>query len=219
MNYLKNKTMKKVLIALFVISSQWAIAQNHYFGTKAGINFSTVYLENIQYISITSVDYLGSYTGGITYNYIFSSNITIGAEVLYRQSGYTSLINENRILLKFKDENISIPLKFGYQMGEKIIAFGNLGIVSSFLISSKNYSLNNDDEMTLRRGYDNTDEKTRYSLGGMAELGGGYSFKNDFLIYLSLGFHHDIIPTYEPIVLDKNYYYGFAVSLGFRMAI
>ncbi len=219
MNCLKIKTMKKVLIALFVISSQWAIAQNHYFGTKAGINFSTVHIGSIQFTPITSVDYLGSYTGGITYDYIFASNLIIGTEILYRQSGYTTEVSNNHILLKYIDENISIPLKVGYQIGEKFTAFGNLGIVSSFLISSKFYSYNNDDEMTLRGGRDNTDDKTLYSLGGMAELGGGYNFKNDFLIYLSFGFQHDIIPTHDPIVLDKNYYYGFAASLGFRMAI
>lgn len=219
MNCLKNKTMKKALIALFVISSQWAIAQNHYFGTKAGINFSTVHIGNIQTTYITSVDYLKSYTGGITYDYIFASNLIIGTEILYRQSGYTTLVSDNHILLKYIDENISIPLKVGYQIGEKFIAFGNIGIVSSFLISSKDYSLNNDDEMSLRNGRDNTDENPLYSLGGIAELGGGYSFKNDFLIYLSLGFHHDIIPINELARTDSDYYYGFAASLGFRMAI
>ena len=209
--------MKIIISFLFLISFHIAIAQTHYFGSKAGIVFSNSSMENV----LPSVKSLKSFTGGITYNYDFASGVNIGADIVYGKFGYTADISINNRTQSILRENISLPLKLGYKYGEKYYVYANVGFIFNYIISNNIISYEDGDKTKYPLGAINTlDWNTRFTLSGFIELGIGYQFTNNMLISISSVYQREIIPTIDKYAYRVNEpFYAYSISLGMQLAI
>jgi outer membrane protein assembly factor BamA len=209
--------MKIVISFVFLVSFHVAIAQRHYFGSKAGIVFSNSSFEN----DLLQVKCLKSFTGGITYNYVFASGVNIGAEIIYGKFGYIADLSLNNRTQSYLRENISLPLKLGYKYGERYFAYANAGFVFNYIISNNIISYEDGDKDKYPLGAINTlDWNTRFTLSGFIELGIGYQFTNNMLISISSVYQREIIPTVDKYAYRVNDpFYAYSISLGMQLAI
>ena len=134
---------------------------------------------------------------------------------------YIPTINndEGGYKIEEKADYISLPIKFGYQIGDRFFAFSNIGIATSILLKRRQLSYFPDHYTPPIGGNELTDHYSRISVNAFVELGIGYRINDDIGLYLSGSYQHDLIPLYGKLVTDNIYYQALSFNLGFRLQI
>lgn len=193
--------MKKTLLFLFVLAGFGVQAQTHLLGINLGTNSS----------SISSNAVFGSPTlrlgflGGLTYEYILKNKLSFGTDILFNQRGFRqSTIFTDRFgqplgtsNSEYRFDYLSIPVKIWYYYGNRIFGFGNIGIVSSFLLSAEYIypTLNISGEIVEQPPVESTSSYSSFNLGGRVEIGGGYKINERFWLTASAAYLHSLTPT------------------------
>ncbi len=216
--------MKKILAPLILLITITADAQNHLIGIKGGVSWS-----NASTSKYFEPYFKTGFSGGITYDYVFKKYFSTGLDITFDQRGFLEKIffmdedgnmTEGYISVKNNYNYISLPLKIGFQYGESLYGFLNIGIVPSFLINGNFTSPDIYLNGILFEGekINITKRANRFDLSGLAEIGGGYKFKGKYWLYLSFIFQHSFIP-----ITNDNYFrkskirpYSMIANIGFK---
>lgn len=210
---------------LTIVISIPALGQNHFIGLKSGINWTNVNSTNF----INNNENRAGFNGGLTYEYLLNKKFSVGIDFLYYQKGFTNDIVFTDELgnptgeganSEFNYNYLSLPLKGGFVIREKISGFANLGIIPSVLIDSETI-------MTAIDGFAEettnnvTDKVTKFDLGGLVEIGANYKLLTDFLISASIGYQHSFTS-----ITNDNYFsnaearhYGAVLSIGLKYSL
>lgn len=218
--------MKLFITILLTIILIPAFGQNHFVGINGGVSLTNIRSSVIK----KGTDYKTGFIGGLSYDYRLKSIFNLGIGLQYAQKGY-----EQNII--FTDENgfstgetytfyidydyFSIPIKAGFTFGERLIGFGNIGAVPSFLVNAKIH------EPAIKNLFDSrttdyTDELAKLDLAGILEIGIGYGFSDKFQIFTSVAYQHSFTSIRSK---DKNIeyvrknLYGMHVSAGIKYAL
>lgn len=200
--------------------------QNQLIGVSAGMNFSNVNSKDFV------THFRTGFTAGLNYEYLYKSNFSLGADLIYNQRGFI-----NKIILTdesgfstgeeyptdFIYNYISVPLKVGFNSGDKVYVFSNIGIIPSFLLEAKTVlpRIDNDLNVTGYETFDLSSNASNFDLGGLLEIGGGYKFKNGLWLYTSLTYQHSFttISNREYLTNSTLRHNGALLSFGLKYAL
>lgn len=216
--------MKKITLALLLLSTVSLFGQNHYLGVKGGLNLTNIKSGTFLLIN----DFRKGVIGGFTYDYAFKNNLTVGTELLYAQNGFNNelfLTDQfgvplgNNVRFHYNYDYVSIPVKVGYSIGNRVKGFANLGVVTSFLLSAKHIipEMGQIAEAT----YDFSDETSTIDLSGRLEIGASYELKSKVMILTSVACQN----SFTPLVTKNEYgasdtkHYGLTFSAGVKYAL
>jgi hypothetical protein len=214
--------MKKIFIALFLISSIPLFGQNHVIGLKGGINLTNVNSS----IFKDNNDNRTGFNCGLTYEYRLKNNIYIGIDLLYFQKGFTDDMiftddtgnpTGEKATFIYNYDYLSVPIKGGFLIGDKISGFVNLGVVPSILINAKTVEPAIEG-ITNENTIDLTDQVTKFDFGGLIEIGGSYQFKERFEIFSSFAYLQSFttITNSDYFSGHKIKHYGMTMSIGLK---
>jgi hypothetical protein len=188
----------KILFTLIIVSiNLTAISQIHLLGIKGGVNWcdqAGTFFKNTATIQRYSI--------GLDYGFQFKNNLKIGGNVLFSQTGFKdpliftdefgNPIDRDPVYTNFLYDYLSIPLKLGYEYGNKGFVYGNVGIVTSLLLKSTTTAPVFDENFNEigRNESDVTNNVSPIELGGLVEIGFGYTFFGKLGLYVEGNFHH-----------------------------
>lgn len=200
--------MRQFLSILFILISTFAIGQNHFVGFQSGLNFTSVKPnEDLKNSSMKT-----GFIGGVTYDLNFSNRYQIGVGVLYSQQGFNDqpifVEGENGYVLdekiKIRYDYLSIPIKIGYEMGNKIKIIPKIGVTPAILVKAKH-----------------KDYVSKFDFGGLIEVGvendlsenivlcSAFSYKQSLTNY----FNSDYFNRYDD---TARKHFGFSLSVGLK---
>lgn len=218
--------MKKALLILLTVMALNAAGQNHLVGVKGGVNFT-----NITFKHHSDTDFRIGATVGATYEYRFKNRLSVGADLMYDQRGYEMIMgfimidesgNEhylNSFTYRSYSDYVSLPLKFGFNFGNKFHGFINIGLIPSLLINAKVIRPLFDDDFNVleeEHEYDASEGTRKFDIAGFAEIGAGYKFCGRYWIFASLAFQHSFI-SYN--AFGKWYHNGMSANIGVKYAL
>ena len=129
-------------------------------------------------------------------------------------------LDHKPVFTQFYYDYISIPVKVGYEYGNKGFAYGNIGITTSFLVNAKTTvpRFNESFDEIGRDEFDVTNTVAPIELAAIAEMGLGYTFFEKIAIYAEGNFQHGFTS-----ITSKDYFkgksifkYNASVQLGIR---
>lgn len=222
--------MRNLFLLFFIFVAAINVnGQNHFIGVKGGLSWTTARGYSEDYKD----DFRTKLTMGFTYDYFLKKHFSIGADLLYDQRGfayadspltYGDLFDQDfgRKLLRMRNYNyISVPLKAGFNYGEKVFGFANICLVPSWLVYAENRSLilNPDGFISSSRTSSITENAKKFDLGGLIEIGGGYKFGR-YWLYSSASYQHSFIniENYN-IPGNPTLLHGFKLNLGLKYAL
>lgn len=220
--------MRKILLIILTISSLKVAGQNHILGIKGGVSQTNVSAENF----LTDNKFRAGISSGMTYEYILKKYFTLGADIIYNQRGFINYIiftdqsgnpTGRKEPTYFNYDYISIPVKAGFNIGNKIYGFANIGVCPSVLIDAKiKLSTFDSDANVIGTEIINvTDKVSKFDFSGIAELGGGYKFKDRFWLYTSIGYQHSFttITNSDYFANSKIKHYGMTLTVGLKYVL
>ncbi len=178
--FLKQTQMKKsilILGALFFCASVFAQSDKILLGLKAGLNISTLTLDEIELNSLSKT----GFTAGLMAEIPLIKKLSVQPEIMYSRQGVKITYSDEEVTnSKYKSTislnylNIPVMLKYYILQGFSLQAGPQLGI----LLKAENKSYDN------FLGYENNEKYnlSEYSNGVDASVnfGLGYQFKNKF---------------------------------------
>ncbi len=151
---------------------------------------------------------------------------------MYSQRGFRNRINfadnngnvtEQAFHTLFHYDYLSIPIKVGFNYGEKFYIFANIGLAPSFLVNASTTVPNIEtDAGTIPSATSNTTRMVnKFDIAGFAELGGGYKFGQRYWLYASFAFQHSFmsISNQNYFANSKIVHYGMSLSIGLKCAL
>jgi len=217
---------KSILLLIFMLFNWVLNAQNHLVGVQFGVNNTNVTDKNIFEDKIGK----NGFSGGITYEYNFKKNFSVGADLLYSQKGFGNYYILGDVLdpisggngtnsdignlAYFQYDYIAMPISLSYKVGNKYYLFTTLGLVPSYLVSAKIYFDGSDNNM-----YNNNLNKLE--LSAQIGLGAGLKLYKNYHLYAS-------VLKFQSLnsINNSNYFmggeitnYGYNFSLGLKYAI
>jgi len=216
--------MKKYLLILFVFIVGLSFSQNHYLGLQVGSNFSNIiYDSEVKFRQ----DALVSFSSGITYDYHLKNGFLLGSGLLFDRKGNNfdmTFTNETGKVvgsgkIKSKYNYLSLPLKFGYTIGNQWSAYAYLGFVPSYLLQAE-HSFSADYEVP---GFSNndteiTDQVQRFELSGLFEIGCNYQLKERLHLFLNTSYLYAFTNIYEEADI-RIVHHRLNVSVGVKYAL
>ncbi|MDR1181041.1 MAG: PorT family protein [Bacteroidales bacterium] len=210
--------MRKIIIITLTLIAIKTYGQNHYLGVDAGLHFAGMASKDFK------PSFKTAFAGGLTYEYFFSKHISVGAGAVYSMSGFSTKnpIDSAGRKSKTNFDYLTIPLKFGFVLGDKFFGFVKVGLIPAILIQAKEVvpQYNNGEFIENETTY-LTNKVRKMDIGGVIELGGGYNVSERCKIKLSLAYHH----SFSSVTTD-NYYSkttmrnrGINLSLGLSWAL
>ncbi len=211
--------MKKILLILFLALSFSLSAQQHFIGIKGGLLSTNAkyYGDNYSYYELTSN--LNSFSAGLTYDFVFKFNFILGIELNYNEKGFTNgtdiigLHMGDIYKYELKSKYFSLPIKIGYQIGNK--AFFNIytGLIGSWQYEGDIKQYLNGEELYKPLNA-NIYDGTKLEAAAFLEMGVGYKFDIGIRTYITYLYQHSFtnIPFYR--ASDDMYFYGMSVSVG-----
>ncbi|MBX3164766.1 MAG: PorT family protein [Bacteroidetes bacterium] len=239
--------MRKTFLVVLVIGSLNVFGQNHFIGLKGGISMTNI-TENF---FLYPPDYRKGISTGLTYEYLFKKNFLVGTDLIYNQRGFTNdlvLTNNTgnptgeRYISIYNYDYLSLPIKTGFNIGNKFYGFMNIGVILSLLVHAKTIvpTINIPASVTTEtnsagtvtvisapvyiEGYssDVTDRVNKFDFAGIAEIGGGYKFKSRYCLFASFAYQHSLTS-----ITNDNYFTsrlkirhnGMALHIGLKYAL
>lgn len=206
--------MKKILVCIVIMStaplmSMAQFSKYRQFGVKTGLNISNV---NAGSSSFTATDVLGT-TLGFTYDRVRMRFLTIGTELNFIQKGFgkemTMLDSLSQPLGTFNNQNkisyVSIPLKLGVQLGNRIYIFGNAAVIPGLVYRavSEVPVFDANGKVTSSRLEDIKSKTSILDLSSQIELGFGIT-RGRFKFYLSGAKMDSFINLWRTPIQDFN---------------
>ena len=217
--------MKKLLTILFISLSISAFGQEHFVGVQAGLNFTNLTAKE----TFNDTEMRTGLTGGINYELKISGKYQLGIDALYSQQGFIDKMiyideygnetgeDEN---FKFNYDYLSIPLKIGYEMGNKIKVIPRIGIVPSFLLKAETITPKFDSNGNVI-GHETIDAKdyvSKFDFRGLVELGLESKLSDNIMLCPTVIYKHSLTTFSNSDYFDgsKMKHYGFSISIGLK---
>ncbi len=190
--------MKNLIALLSLTLTISAIGQQHQVGFKGGIGLNN-YVN-----SFIDFDPRIGFNGGLVYQYRMSKHFQLGFDLLYVQKGMRSTIfftdfagnfTGGSMTIKNNYDYLSVPLKVGGTIGNKIKGFLNIGIVPNLLVNAK--SINPEIGLPPKKGIpamktDISQYTSRLDLGGLIEIGGSFTATDKITLFSDLIYTHSL---------------------------
>lgn len=220
--------MKNVFLFILTITTLKIVGQNHFVGIKGGANKTNISSSNFtnQHNSRTGL------SAGLSYEFLFKKRFSVGADLMYSQRGFTDYIvftddfgnpTGEKYAIKLNYNYISLPIKTGFNIGNKVYGFANIGVIPSFLVNAKTIvpTFDIEKKLTGNEVFDVTNQVAKFDFAGLAEIGGGYKFKNRYWLFSSFSYQHSFTT-----ITNSNYFpnskirhYGMTLNLGLKYAL
>jgi hypothetical protein len=213
------------LITLIAFSIFKSNGQKHFIGLKNGISMTNIKQNNF----LNESDLKIGFHTGIFYEYLNKKGILFASDLIYNQRGFKSQIiftdksgypTKLRIPSKFNYNYISIPLKVGYNYGNKYFGFVNIGLIPSVLVYSDIVSptFNQDGNFTGEDKQILTDQISKFDLASLIEIGGGFSINKRTLLQISCNFQKSITTTDYSTYFPKSNikHFGTLISISIK---
>ncbi len=214
--------MKRIFITLLVLFSVSTFAQNHFVGAQFGMNLSNVY--GAEWLKNT--EFMASFSAGLTYDYQMKNNILLGSGLQYERKGFQDGItftnDEGHVFSEFNSKAkyayLSLPIKAGYQIGQKWTGYFFLGVVPAYLFQA--HLTGPDISNTLKeKEYDITDEVNAFELSGLLEVGSKYNLNSKWALFVNASYLMGFTPVYKESVSPHPKNHRFNISLGVKYAL
>jgi len=218
--------MKKLIFILFTVCSFHAMGQHFLVGIRGGVNST-----NIRPDDFLKTENRTGFSFGSTFDFSFTEHLMFGTGLMYDQRGFTisSIFTDEygnptgqKIKVRFNYDYLAVPLKSTVIFGRKLYGFASLGIVPAVIISAKTkipgYTLDEHGITVDAASIDVTKHVTKVDIAGLIEVGGGYKFKEKYLVYSSIALQHSL-NTYSNKDFFSSFqlrHYGMNVSLGLK---
>lgn len=202
--------------------------QNHLIGIKGGGNSTNITSNNF----VTQHDNRTGLSAGLTYEYLFKKHFSVGADFIYNQRGFTNDIiftddfgnpTGEKYTTKFNYDYVSLPIKTGFNIGNKLFGFTNIGVIPSLLVNAKSIfpTFNADGKLSGNETFDVTNRVSKFDFAGIAEIGAGYKFKNRFWFFTSFAYQYSFttITNSEYFSNSKIRHNGITLSIGLKCAL
>lgn len=217
--------MKNKILILLIISTLNVVGQNHFIGVNCGINQTNITSNNF----INKSDNRTGLLAGITYEYLFKEHFSIGADLNYNQRGFTNEVvfadnlgnlTGEKFTYIFNYDYFSIPIKIGFNIGNKFYGFTNVGVIPSILVGAKTTSpiLDKNGKVSGIEIFDVTSIVSKVDFAGLIEIGGGYKFDNRFCLISTFSYQ----PSFTTIANEEYFansnirFKGMTLSLGLK---
>lgn len=220
--------MKHKLLIILTITTLKVVGQNQFVGVKGGVNMTNITSSNFL---IKTESRIGL-TAGLTYEYLFKKDFSIGADLIYNQRGFTNevVFNDNlgnptgdKSKTKFNYDYVSLPLKTGYNFGTKLFGFTNIGVIPSLLVNAKMITptVDPNGKVTGSETFDVTNRVSKFDLAGLIEVGGGYKFNGRYWLFTSFSYQHSFtsITNADYFAGSKIRNNGMALTIGLKCAL
>jgi hypothetical protein len=216
--------MKKLLIVILTVVTLSVAGQKHLIGVKGGVNITNVSLPNLSNDTKNRV----SYIRGLTYEYLLNNSFSLSADLLLdlrgfhyevpmyddlgHPTGYSGTTREDFAYLSF-------PLKAGYNIGDNLYGYVNLGVIPAILLNSVVTipigSLLGD------RTYNNYSNNRKFDISALIELGGGYSISERIRLCTSISFQNSLMSATLPEDGDlfELTHYGMTITAGIKYTL
>lgn len=220
--------MKKIFLIILTISTLNAAGHNHWIGLKGGVNLGNA-------ISRNFLSQNGSRTGlvaGMTYEHLFKNQVSVGADLIYNQRGFTNGIvftddlgnpMDGKFTSKFNYNYLSLPFKAGFNFGNKLYGFANIGVVPSLLLSAKTISptFNSSSHLVGSETTKVTNRVSKFDFAGLVEIGAAIKLNERYCLSTSASFQHSFtsITNSEYFANSKITHFGLTLSLGLKYAL
>ena len=211
-----------ILIMSLMLLSFFSQAQKHLVGAYGGLNS----FNQSSSLAFNETERGISPFFGLSYQYMIKEKFSLGIDAIYETRKFYSPIilflwNEPYDIT-YRLNYLSVPLKAGYNFGNKFYGFVNIGAVPSFLLSGTvtRPDLINSTGVISELVQDLTPSTNRLDISGLAELGGGLKF-NSIWVYTSFAYQHGLmnINNAEDQNSPEITLNGVLLSLGMRYMI
>jgi len=220
--------MKHIFLIILTITTLKVAGQNHLIGVKGGANWTNITSSNF----LNQNEYRTGLSAGLTYEYLLKKHFSVGADLKYNQRGFTNAIiftdnlgnpTDEKHTTKFNYDYVSLPIKTGFNIGNKFFGFTNIGVIPSLLVNAKTTmpTFNTDGKVTGNETFDVTNRVTKFDFAGLAEIGGGYKFKNRYWLFTSFVYQNSFttITNSEYFVNSKLKHTGMTLTLGLKCSL
>lgn len=217
--------MKKLFITLLILFSISSFAQNHFVGVQVGMNLSNVYGTDFS----KNFEYMPSFSAGFSYDFQMKNNILLGSGLSYERKGFQNEIgftNDEGILMGIYDSKVrynylSLPLKAGYQIGQKWTGYIYLGVVPAYLIDAQitGPDFSNEGVYDEDENYDITDEVNVFELSGLLELGSTYRLNSKWAMFINANYLMGLTPIYKESDSPHPKNHRLNISFGVKYAL
>lgn len=221
--------MKRVIIIIIItIISVSVNGQNHFLGIKGGVNWANISESDF----IDNTDYRTGLAVGVTYDYNFKKYFSTGIDIIYDQRGFRDKVIftdqigiplNKEMVLEYNYDYIAIPVKIGFNYGEKIYGFANAGITPAIVVNGKHIIPSFEIEGTeIPKVTENVANKVnRFDIGGFIEIGAGYKFKDRYCVFTSVSYQHSFTNITNPNYMDglTIKHYMINLNLGLKYAL
>jgi len=221
--------MEKHLVTIFLIGVVCSsYAQSHTFGLFTGINFSNVSAKEV----FDEEKYRQSYVGGIKYDFNISDKYQLGTDLIYSLQGFVSEVNftdetgnptGQKGIYEFTYDYLTLPLKVGLIIGDKVKIVPKIGIQPSLLASAKTKEpILNDDLVTIgTKTFDVTDRVSNFDLAGLVELELNYEFYKNLNIFSCITAKYSFTPLSNSDYFNdfKMRHKVYFISIGLKYSI
>jgi hypothetical protein len=204
-----------MLICIILISNN-IDSQVHYIGLQTGVNISNVKSDNNFF---ENSENRKGISFGMNYELLFQNRISIGTDILFIPQGY--IVTRGNDYQKDFYNFLNLPVKIGYNIGNRFNFFTRVGFSPSVLLNAK---------MTIRY-YDpqsqtievitfNNKDAKKFDFAGIVSLGAGYEL-NKIGIFALADYRHSFTsftnPMYYERLVMKHYAVNFSIGIKYRL--
>lgn len=219
--------MKRIVIIVFILFSSIAFGQNHFFGVQGGGSITNIIAKE----SFNDTGMRTGFSGGINYTLKFAEKYQFEVNALYAQLGYTDdiILTDDIGAYLGKEKNefnydyLCIPLKIGYEMGNKTRVIPRIGIVPSLLLNAKTIVPFFDSNRNIvgRKTLNVIDDVSKFDFSGLIELGFENRLSDNILFCLDFNYKHSLTTFSNSDYFDglNMRHYGFWVAVGLKYSI
>lgn len=216
--------MRQFLILLFILISSVAFGQKHLIGIQGGLTFTSfTSKENFKNTSPRI-----GFIGGVNYDFLLTENYRIGIDILYSQQGVKDKFiftnDVNMIIGEEKNEMnydyLSLPIKFGFELGEKIKMIPKIGILPAFVLKAEITSpiIDGNGMVTGQVTIDHKDYVSKFDFGGILEFEIETNLTKNIIFCSNLNYKHSLTTFSNSDYFDGQdmRHYGFSVVVGLK---
>jgi|SRR5690554_4007848 len=224
--------MKNIFLIFSLVVAITVKGQTSLLGVKGGISWtnipSHIFNDNAYFRTGLAI--------GLTYDYTFKKYFSTGVDIVYNQRGFSDdwpiffdaqgNKTDEKARIYYNYDYVTLPLKVGFNYGDKFYGFVDLGFTPSLLI---NANVNEPEFIEEIGALDPTHyvktsvfkRMRKFDIGGLAEIGGGYKFKERYWLYLSFSYQHSFTSFSNKTYWDdpKMRHYGMFLSVGLKIQV
>jgi len=187
------------LVPLLIALSNGLPGQSQYVGIAEGANWTNIRSTNF----VSDNHYRNGIHGGLTYEYVTSTQISFAGKLTYTQRGFTNDIifmdemgnpTGGRAAIEYNYDYVSLPVSAGYVIGRTAFGFARIGLIPAFLVNAATKAPNflSNGEINGTISYNITDRVTHVDLAGLGEIGGGYEIAERWRLSASCRYFRSI---------------------------